>query len=214
MPVSPKMDLNSEDGLELAAYDDYGSRGYEPRDDWRWYELHDHAYGWENKAAWGTWVEYVHSGNHGTLVKNPILYRADKRKTEKGRQNGIKAESNRKDMTVWNLDYRCAEGRFLMSPHGMAVFNTRYLSCSETMVNACIRGWKLHLSESNKWRAASLQPLTFSNHCSNAILSNASPGLTIRFLGVNIGVFWESQDLSNGANVASQLANFFLSAHL
>jgi hypothetical protein len=44
-------------------------------------------------------------------------------------------------------DYRCAGGRFLMSPHGMAVSNTRYLSSNEIRVNACIRGWKLHLSE-------------------------------------------------------------------
>ncbi len=76
------------------------------------------------------------------------------------------------------IDYRCADGRFLMSPRGMAVSNTRYLSSSETRVNAGIRGWILHLSESNwcqesvggicftnKWRAASLQPLTFSNYC-------------------------------------------------
>jgi hypothetical protein len=28
------------------------------------------------------------------------------------------------------IDYRCADGRFLMSPRGMAVFNTRYLSSS------------------------------------------------------------------------------------
>jgi hypothetical protein len=76
------------------------------------------------------------------------------------------------------IDYRCADGRFLMSPRGMAVSNTRYLSSSETRVNAGIRAWKLHLSEStscqesvggicftNKWRAATLQPLKFSNHC-------------------------------------------------
>jgi hypothetical protein len=65
-----------------------------------------------------------------------------------------------------------------MSPRGVTVSNTRYLSSSETRVNAGIWGWKLHLSESiwcqesvggicftNKWRAASLQALTFSNHC-------------------------------------------------
>jgi hypothetical protein len=42
----------------------------------------------------------------------------------------------------------CADGRFLMSSRGMAVSNTRYLSISETRVNAGIRAWKLHLSES------------------------------------------------------------------
>jgi hypothetical protein len=35
-----------------------------------------------------------------------------------------------------------------MSPRGMAVFNTKYLSSSETRVNAGIKGWKWHLSES------------------------------------------------------------------
>ncbi len=79
---------------------------------------------------------------------------------------------------VSRIDNRCADGRFLMSPRGMAVSNTRDLSSSETRVNAATRGWKSHLSEStwcqesiggicftNKWRAASLQPLTFSNTC-------------------------------------------------
>ncbi len=101
----------------------------------------------------------------------------------------------------WFIDYRCADGRFffffLVSPRGMAAANTRYLSSNETRVNAGKRGWKLHLSESNwcqesvggicfsnKWRAASLQPLIFSNHCWNAVFSNASPSLTVRFLGV------------------------------
>jgi hypothetical protein len=46
------------------------------------------------------------------------------------------------------IDYRCADGRFLMSPRGMAVNNTKYLSSSETRVNAGIKGWKWHLSES------------------------------------------------------------------
>ncbi len=72
------------------------------------------------------------------------------------------------------IDYRCADSRFMMSPRGMAVSNTRYLYDSETRVNAGIRAWKLHLSESNwyqesvggicftnKWRAASLQSMTF-----------------------------------------------------
>ncbi len=39
------------------------------------------------------------------------------------------------------IDYICAHGRFLMSPSGMAVSNTRYLSSSGTRVNAGIRGW-------------------------------------------------------------------------
>ncbi len=78
-----------------------------------------------------------------------------------------------------SIDYRCADGLFLMSPRGMAVSNTSYLSSSETRVDAGVWGWKLHLSEStywcqesvggicftNKWRAASLHPLKSSNHC-------------------------------------------------
>jgi hypothetical protein len=44
--------------------------------------------------------------------------------------------------------YRCADRRFLMSPRGLAVSNTRYLSSSETSVNVGIKGWKWHLSES------------------------------------------------------------------
>jgi hypothetical protein len=35
--------------------------------------------------------------------------------------------------------------------------------------------------------------VTFSNHCPNAVFSNASPGLTVRFLGVNIRVFWKRE---------------------
>ncbi len=104
------------------------------------------------------------------------------------------------------IDYRCVDCRFLMSPRGVATSNHRYLPSSETRVNAGIRGRKLHLSEStwcqesagvicftNKWRAASLQPLKFSNGCSNAVFSNASPGLTVRFLRVNIDVFWKRE---------------------
>ncbi len=46
-----------------------------------------------------------------------------------------------------HIDYRCADGRFLTSPCGMAVSNTRYLSGGETRVNTGKRGWELHLSE-------------------------------------------------------------------
>jgi hypothetical protein len=38
------------------------------------------------------------------------------------------------------IDYRCADGRFLMSSSGMAVSNIRYDSSSVTRVNAGIRG--------------------------------------------------------------------------
>ncbi len=115
------------------------------------------------------------------------------------------------------IDYRCADGRFLVLPRGVAVSNHLCLFRSETRVNTGMRGWKWHLSEStsrqksagyicftDNGRAASLQPLMFSNQSSNAVISNASPGLTVCFLWVNIG-FSErgSQDLSNGTNFAS-----------
>jgi hypothetical protein len=93
-----------------------------------------------------------------------------------------------------SIDYRCADGSFLMSPRGLAVSSTRYISSHETRANASIRGWKLHLSEStwcqesvggicftNKWRAASQQPLTLSNDGESSVISNASPGLTVCF---------------------------------
>jgi hypothetical protein len=61
-------------------------------------------------------------------------------------------ESKARRKKTWSkyehIDCRCADGRFMMSPSGMAVSKTRYISSSETMVNAGIRGWKLHLSES------------------------------------------------------------------
>ncbi len=76
-----------------------------------------------------------------------------------------------------SIDYRCADGRFLMSPRGMAVSNTKYFSSSETRVNAGIKGWKWHLSEST-W-------------CQESV--GASLGLTVHFLGVNIAVFWKRE---------------------
>ncbi len=125
-----------------------------------------------------------------------------------------------------SIDYRRADGSFLMSPRGLAVSSTRYISSHETRANASIRGWKLHLSEStwcqesvggicftNKWRAASQQPLTLSNDGESSVISNASPGLTVCFFfffGVNIGVFWKRESRPiEWRQCASQLANFF-----
>ncbi len=78
-----------------------------------------------------------------------------------------------------SLDYRSADGRFTMSPRRLPVSNKNHLSSSPllTRVNADIRRWELHLSESiwckepingirftNKWRAASpLLSLGFDN---------------------------------------------------
>ncbi len=53
---------------------------------------------------------------------------------------------------VYNfIDYRCADGRFLTSPSGMAISNTRYLPSSETRVNAGIRAWKSGMSIKNRY---------------------------------------------------------------
>ncbi len=118
-----------------------------------------------------------------------------------------------------------------MSPRGIAVSNTRYLSSiSETRVNAGIKGWKLHLSESTwcqesvggicftyKWRAASLQPLTFSKHCKKCSIFKCISwlnGLFIFFGWTSGFCEREGQDLSNGANVASQLVNLFFCLHI
>jgi hypothetical protein len=53
--------------------------------------------------------------------------------------------------------------------------------------------------------------LTISNPGSKAVASNAYLGWTVRVLWVMIGVLWKmgstGQDLSNGTDVASQLAN-------
>ncbi len=133
-------------------------------------------------------------------------------------------------MYLWAAEYRCADGRFLMSPRGMAVSNSSiYLSSSGTRVNADIRGWKLHLSEStwcqesvggicftNKWRAASLQPPTFSNNCYNAVFSNASLGLTVRFLGVNIRIFWkwESRPIDEWRQCRLSTRQLFFCLHI
>jgi hypothetical protein len=45
------------------------------------------------------------------------------------------------------LDYGYADGRFTMSPRGVAVSNLSYLSRGEIRVNAGRRRWKLHLSQ-------------------------------------------------------------------
>ncbi len=111
-----------------------------------------------------------------------------------------------------------------MSPRGMSVSNTRYLSSCETRVNAGIRGRKLHLSEStwcqesvggicftNKWRAASIQPHDIFKPLLICSIFKCISSLDGSFFGGWTSGFSErgSQDLSNGANVASHLANFF-----
>jgi hypothetical protein len=50
---------------------------------------------------------------------------------------------------IWIIVYRCTDYRFPMSPQAMAFLNQDCLSSSETRVNAGIRSWKLHLSESS-----------------------------------------------------------------
>jgi hypothetical protein len=48
------------------------------------------------------------------------------------------------------IDYRYADGRFMMSPHGVTVSKQNDLFSSDTRVNAAIRRWQLHLSESTR----------------------------------------------------------------
>jgi hypothetical protein len=105
-----------------------------------------------------------------------------------------------------HIDYWCTYGRFLMSPRAVAISNQNYVSSSKTRVSAGIKRQKLYISEwnscqesiggiciANTWRLAFLQPLTFSNQRPNAASSNPSPGLTVRFFGVNIRVFWKRE---------------------
>jgi hypothetical protein len=49
------------------------------------------------------------------------------------------ANSNSGSNYIHSIDYRCADGRFTMLPHGVAVSNQNYLSSSETRVDAGIR---------------------------------------------------------------------------
>jgi hypothetical protein len=53
------------------------------------------------------------------------------------------ANENAKKFSHYLIDYRCAGGRFLMSPRGMTVSNTRYFSSSETRVNTSITGMEI-----------------------------------------------------------------------
>ncbi len=115
-----------------------------------------------------------------------------------------------------------------MSTCGMVVSNTRYLSSGETMVNAGIRGWKLHLSES-MWCQESLGGICFTNTWSFSTAPDIFKPLlkcsvfkcipwlngSFFFWGWTLG-FSErgSQDLLNGANVASQLPNIFFCLHM
>jgi hypothetical protein len=56
-----------------------------------------------------------------------------------GREDGNSSTDLWTDLGVNSIDYRCADGRFLMPPRGMAVSKTRYLSSSESRVNAGIK---------------------------------------------------------------------------
>jgi hypothetical protein len=58
--------------------------------------------------------------------------------------------------------------------------------------------------------------LTISNQHSNAVFSNASPGSTVRFLGVNVGGFFFEQVVKTDQFAPMLSINsptFFLSAH-
>jgi hypothetical protein len=77
-------------------------------------------------------------------VNQPILFREGANPGESEAFKNLLAQHGPRKP----IDHRRADGRFLMSPRDMAVSNTRYLSSSETRVNAGMRGWKLNLSES------------------------------------------------------------------
>ncbi len=178
-------------------------------------------------VGFGTW-ESSQDNFSEFLVERPVLTGTERQFWNPGFVSYAIVPRCRSYSTIL-IDYRCADGRFLMLPRGRAVSNTRHISSSETRVNAGIRGWKSHLSEStwcqefvggicftNKWGATSLQPLTFSNRCENVVFSNVSLGLTVRFSGTKIGVFWkrESRPIEWRQCRLSIRQLFFLSAHL
>ncbi len=129
-----------------------------------------------------------------------------------------------------------------MSPRGVTVEDQNHLSCSETrcnmlQVNTCcimtvapiwinlMSGIYLWFRVTNKWRAASLQPgWGFDNFkpTLECFINKCFSSLNRFFFFFFSFFFWRwwlglskrgSQDLSYGTNVASWLANFFLSAH-
>ncbi len=123
-----------------------------------------------------------------------------------------------------SIDYQCADGRFLISPSDVAISHQNYLSSSGTRVNACRRRRELYLSESNwcqestggicftnKWRAASQRPLTFSNQRPNIVFFffKLIFGLMVCSLGGEHGVFWKRESRPIKWHQCRLLTNFF-----
>ncbi len=129
---------------------------------------------------------------------------------------------------VTAIDYRGEDGRFPVCTSCVTIPNPVLLSSSEMGVNPGMRSWKctylIELDVRNplvyifhkSLRAETLQSTTgfriwqlSSNPGLKVGSSNTSSGWTVRFLWGMIG-FSErgSQDLSNGTNFVSQLANF------
>jgi hypothetical protein len=126
------------------------------------------------------------------------------------------------------IDYRCADGCFVMLPRGVAISNQNYLSSSETRSNAGIRRQELYLSEwtwsqesiggicyTNKRRAASLRPLTSYNQKVKCGNSKCISSLNGSFFGAEHRGFLERESRPiKCVNVASQHANFFFRLHI
>ncbi len=129
--------------------------------------------------------------------------------------------SSHEDVTI---DYRREDGRF------PAISNPESISSSATGVNRGIKSWKEHWSEwagcqnairgiyfTKKSRAETLQhclELDFFKPWLEAVSLKGSPDGTGFFLGGDRG-FWKKKSrlIYNGTNVASQLANLFVSSH-
>jgi hypothetical protein len=93
-----------------------------------------------------------------------------------GRQLTSDSSSHRRT-EEGNIDYRCEDGRLMVSASCVTISNLDSLSTSETGNNSGIRSWKKHSSEwarcqkaiggiyfTKKWRAETLQPgLEFDN---------------------------------------------------
>ncbi len=125
------------------------------------------------------------------------------------------------DTNVRDIDYRCLDCRFPVFASCVTISNPDSLSSSETRVYPGIRSWKKHLSDwarrqkavggvyfTKKWRAETLQP--------GSEFDNFKPWLksgNFKYISWLNGLFFgrgwsrfserESQDLSNGINVAS-----------
>ncbi len=120
---------------------------------------------------------------------------------------------------IRTIDYRCEDGRFLVSTSCVTISNPDSLCSCATGVNLGIRSWKKHLSEwarcqkaiggiyfTKQWRAETLQPgLEFDNFIP---WLESCMFKCISWLNGSVFLWWwsgfserGSQDPSNGTNV-------------